>query len=356
MINYRIMYHRRSRLSPACFLGVSCMLPLLAASCTTRTGFYHPSTGTHVWPGYPEVPRVRHLGEISGEFSGPRTPSALQRVLFGPEEMSRLITPHAVAVDQTGRLVAVADSNAHCVHVFNLESNAYLPIEQVDPQTPLAAPVGVAWGGALLFVADPPRQAVNAFEVAPSTRSARHVRSLGTGAFSRPTGLAYDSHRNFLFVSDSAKHQVMVLNNEGIVQRTIGEPGGGEGQFRFPAHVTCTRDGIIAVSDSMNFRVQRFSPNGEVLSVFGRKGDAAGDLALPKGIAVDRAGNIWIVDAHFENIQAFNPQGELLLAFGSEGQRPGEFWLPAGAFIDNQDRLWVADTYNRRVQAFQLMP
>lgn len=356
MINNRIIYHRRALLNPASILNFSCVLPMLAASCTARTGFYHASTGTHVWPDSPEVPRVRHLGEISGAFSGPRQSSALQRVLFGPDEMARLITPHAVAVDPTGRLIAVADSNAHCVHVFNLESNAYLPIEQVDPQTPLASPVGVAWGGAILFVADPPRQAVDAFEVAPNTRSARHVRTLGAGAFSRPTGLAYDAQRDLLFVSDSAKHHVVVLNDEGIVQRTIGEPGGGAGQFRFPAHVTCAKDGVIAVSDSMNFRVQRFSPEGEVLSVFGRKGDAAGDLALPKGIAADRAGNIWIVDAHFENVQAFNPQGELLLAFGREGQRPGEFWLPAGAYIDEQDRLWVADTYNRRVQAFQLMP
>lgn len=348
--------HCSQRPTPTWLQLLTCALLFSAPSCAPKAGFFHPSSGSFVWPKSPEPPKISHFADISGQFSGPRDASALQRVLFGPESMSRLVTPHAVAVDPTGILVAVADMNAHCVHVFNLETNTYLPVEKVDAQTALAAPVGVAWSSEALYVSDPPRLAVEVFAVTPNLKNVRHVRTLGAGAFLRPTGLAYDLRRNLLYVCDSAKHQIAVLSDDGAAQRTIGAPGGGEGQFRYPAHVTCANDGTIAVSDSMNFRVQRFSSEGQFLSTFGRKGDAAGDLALPKGVAADRVGNLWVVDAQFENVQAFNSQGELLLAFGGEGHGPGEFWLPAGAFIDGKDRLWIADTYNRRVQAFQLMP
>jgi len=344
---------------PAClFRGCAgtIVLGLMAASCAQPRTFFHASPRDLVWPASPESPRIRFVGEISGSWSGSRSPSTVQRILFGPAALTQMVTPHAVAVDSTGMLVAVADPNAHGVHVFDLGAKVYLRVDRIDTASTLEAPVGVAWGEGMLFVADPPRSAVDAFVVDVSGRNARHVRAIGAGAFSRPAGMAFDEARKLLYVCDAAAHRIVVIDTSGNVVRTIGGPGGGEGQFRFPAHVTVGPDGALAVSDAMNFRVQRLSPEGSCIAMFGRKGDAAGDLALPKGIAADRDGNLWVVDAHFENVQAFNTKGELLLSLGREGQKPGEFWLPAGACIDRQSRLWIADTYNRRVQVFQVLP
>jgi len=322
-------------------------------ACTQNRAFIQSAAGDHVWPAPPEPPRVRYIGEISGTLTGSNDRSTFQQILFGPMPERSLITPSAVAVDSSGNRAAIADPNGHCVHVLDIPANKSVSIEKAG-QVSLEAPIGVAWSGDLLFVSDPPRKTVEVFDL--RELRVQHLRTVGGGIFERPTGLSLDQERESLYVCDSARHAVFIMDSKGAVVRTIGGPGSGPGQFRFPTNVACGEDGAVAVADSMNFRVQRFSRDGQFTSAFGRKGDAAGDLALPKGLAIDRQGNVWVVDAQFENVQAFSPEGELLLALGGEGHRPGEFWLPAGAFVDRQQRLWVADTYNRRVQVFQLMP
>lgn len=333
-----------------------CALLGLAASCAGPERVLRPATGEHVWPAAPAPPRVRFVGEITGPFQLPSGGGALHRVLFGPEAQPRLITPHAVAVDAGGKRAAISDPNAHCVHVVDVESGAYLAAAEVGAGGRLETPIGVAWGGDTLFVADTARGVIEVFTVSGDVRNVRHVRTLGGAGLARPAGLAYDAARGRLLVCDAGAHRLVVMDDEGTVQGTMGAPGGGEGQLRYPAHATWSADGTAAVSDGMNFRVQRFSAEGVWLGAFGRKGDAAGDFALPKGIAADGRGNVWVVDAQFENVQAFGPGGELLMALGREGHGPGEFWLPSGACIDGRERLWIADTYNRRVQVFQLLP
>lgn len=325
---------------------------VLASSCTTSKSFLKLPSREYVWPPAPEPPRVRFLGEISGSMTGAQERSRWQEFLFGPQPQRHLITPSAVAVDDGGERVAITDPNGHCVHLLQITTNRSAAI-YVAGQTDFEAPIGVAWGGNLLFVSDPPRRAVEIFEV--RDMEVRHLRTL-SGNFERPTGLTFLDPPGVLCVCDSALHKVFLVRPDGTVLRSIGEPGGERGKMRFPTHVAAEKNGLFAVSDSMNFRVQIYSAESDVVAMFGRKGDAAGDLALPKGIAFDHQGNIWVVDAQFENVQAFTPMGDLLLAFGGEGHGPGEFWLPAGAWIDSLQRLWIADTYNRRVQVFQLLP
>jgi len=329
------------------------LLGLCAASCTTHKPFLQPATKEYVWPPPPVEPRVRFIGEISGPLTGANGQSKVNELLFGPQPSVHLVTPYGVAVDATGNLIAVADPNSHCVHVLDVQRSKYVRVDRAG-EANLEGPVGVAWGTGLLFTSDPPRGAVDIF--GQNQAGFAFVRTVALGSSSRPTGMAYDESRRLLYVCDSNQHQIVVLNANGEIIRTIGQPGGQEGEFRIPVAVVCSADGSIVVADSMNFRVQRFGADGDFLSAFGRKGDAAGDLSLPKGVAADHKGNFWVVDAQFENVQAFTPKGELLLALGGEGHEPGQFWLPAGAFIDKQDRMWVAATYNRRLQVFQLMP
>lgn len=325
---------------------------LTSAACATNQPFFHQATQNHAWPPSPAEPRVRYLGEISGPFRQKADTSKIHEVLFGPSASSRLITPQAVAVDSTGTWLAAADPNAHCIHVFNLVTLAYSKIDRAGSEF-LSGPNGVAWSSRSFYASDPQRKSIEVYDTAGGFS---HTASLHLEPIQRPAGLAYDSERNRLYISDSLSHAIIVYDENNRQTRVMGSPGGGPGQFRSPTHIAVARDGSLVVSDSMNFRIQRFSADGSVINFFGRKGDAAGDIALPKGVATDSKGNIWVVDAQFENVQAFNTDGQLLIALGGEGHAPGEFWIPSGAFIDQQDRLWVADTYNRRIQAFQLYP
>jgi len=326
------------------------------AGCSqARTGFLTPANQSIVWPPPPAEPRVRYLGEIGGTLhaAAPRGfGSSLNAFFYGPTEPPHLVTPHAVAMNDDGRRLAVADPMIGCVHVLDLGSSLY---RRVEPLTGLDAvlkcPVGVAWAGEVLYIVDAVAHTVYAVgdEVTPA-------RSFGTDELIRPAGIAFNPTNRRLYVTDSGAHALAVFELDGTFVTGIGSRGSATGLLNFPSQAACAPDGTVAVADSMNFRVQRFGPEGEPLGGFGRKGDAAGDFALPKGVAVDSNGFLWVVDAQFENVQTFAPDGRLALTIGAEGHGPGQFWLPAGIAIDRQRRMWIADTYNRRVQAFELLP
>jgi sugar lactone lactonase YvrE len=330
------------------------MLTATLAGCAAPPDRYLSAPQQHLaWPPAPEAPRLRHLGEITNPLAAAAergTAARLREMLYGPTPLPALVTPHAVAVNSKGDVLAVADTNAGCVHLFDLNGPRYRAIRQVPgTNEAIRCAIGVAWLGEKLVVADSMTPAV--FVVDPDTGAG----SVFAGeALRRPAAVACSRDGAAVYVLDAGAHCVFEFAPDGSLRRTLGERGAGEGQFNFPSHLAIGADGLW-VSDSLNARVQRLDREGRATAVFGRKGDAAGDLALPKGLAVDADGNVWVVDAQFENVQAFTPEGRLLMAFGSEGQLPGEFWLPAGACIDGQNRLWIADSYNRRVQAFELL-
>jgi DNA-binding beta-propeller fold protein YncE len=322
------------------------MLVIVTAGCAApKFTLLTPPEPSIVWPKPPDTARIRYLGELkgSGDLHPQKNASEFwNEIVHGPIQPSSLVSPHAVAVHADGSRVAVADTTAGAVHIFDLE-------RQVYERKLLECPVAVVWINDRLLVADSKRHAVAELEVDGQTKW------FGTDILKRPSGIAFCDKNNLCYVSDAGAHAVLAFDRGGNLVFQFGTHGGGPGQFNCPSQIACAPDGTLAVVDSLNFRVQRFDLDGTPLSTFGSKGDAAGDLALPKGVSSGPSGNLWVVDAHFENIQVFMPDGTLLLAFGKEGHGPGEFWLPAGICIDMRNRMWVADTYNQRVQVFELM-
>ena len=336
------------------------------AGCARPTGsFLTRSEQRLVWPPPPEMPRVEYLGEFAGSIRASGDGSFAKtwnEFLYGPDHLPSLVTPHAVSMSHDGTRLAVADPNALCVHVLDLERQTYRRIDgSSEGDILLRCPVGVAWAGDDLYIVDGELHAILCVAGTDRTLN-RSDGTMGSGrivaqdSLQRSAGITYNPVNDRLYVTDSGQHCVLVFDRSGLLLRSFGTRGGGEGQFNYPSQIACASDGSIVVADSMNFRVQRFSADGEFLGMFGQKGDAAGDFALPKGVAVDAQGSIWVVDAQFENVQAFGSDGRLLMTLGQEGHGPGEFWLPAGVTIDRQQRMWIADSYNRRVQGFQLLP
>lgn len=171
----------------------------------------------------------------------------------------------------------------------------------------------------------------------------------------QPTGIAYSSVSNEIWVVETAAHRISILNKEGEVIKTIGKRGTAPGEFNFPTAIWIDKAGDAYVVDAMNFRIQIFDKDGKFVTNFGKNGDAAGDFARPKGIATDTFGNIYVADALFHVVQIFDKAGNLLYKFGKQGHGDGEFWMPAGVYIDDQNYIYVADSYNSRIQIFQLM-
>ncbi len=268
----------------------------------------------------------------------------------GPPEYHGMVRPYGVALDSRGR-VLVTDPGAGALHILDFEKQKY---ELVQPGRGRAmqSPMGVAVDADdNIYVTDSQQGLV--FVFAPTGKFLRIIGGRGAGRlFERPTGIAIDRKEKQLYVVDTLRHRVNVLDLQGRLVRSFGQRGLAKGSFNFPTEIA-VRGGELIVVDAMNFRVQTFSRDGRFLSTFGALGERAGALLRPKGLALDTEGNIYLADGLLEIVQVFSPSGQLLYYFGRSGGGLGEFQLPAGMYIDPRNRIYVADSLNRRVQVFQ---
>lgn len=300
-----------------------------------------------VWPPPPEIPRIQLLGVISGSSdlrAGRSSSEAFQDALRGRRPPIRFSSPQAIAVRGSDE-VAVTDGNGGAIHLLDLHSREHRVVYGSETEA-FGVPMGVAWAGARLFVADAQRH-----DLVELDREGRWVRSFGADSLVRPVGITFVPSRGLLYVVDGGAHNLAVFDLDGRRLRTVGTRGSATGEFNYPTHIGSTLDRLL-VADSGNFRVQILDLDGNVMTMIGKKGDGAGDFSLPKGVAGDGEGHVYVVDAHFEAVQVFDETGQLLMAFGEEGGGPGTFSLPTGITLDDQGRIWVADSENRRVQVF----
>jgi sugar lactone lactonase YvrE len=303
------------------------------------------------WPRPPANARVIYLGQISGEEEFDRSRSWLRRLAdrFLGRSQERFVRPAALCV--RGDRLAVADPGRRGVHVLDLSSRRWTTITQ-SAEGALASPVGVVFlPDGRLLVSDSAREEIFVYN-AEGTQKGRFTDS----ALSRPTGMALDAERRWVWVAETLGHRVRAFDLSGREVAVVGERGSEPGQFNYPVRVAIDGEGGVWVSDSLNFRLQHIKGSGEVDRVFGMQGDQAGSFAAPRGLTVDERGRVLVVDTLFDAVQIFDPEGRLLLTFGRRGITPGEFWLPSDVTLDASNRIYVADSYNRRVQIFAYRP
>jgi DNA-binding beta-propeller fold protein YncE len=179
-----------------------------------------------------------------------------------------------VAVNKDGSLLALVDSERHCVQIYSVVGT-----------TCNAAPVIVGTAGTagcLNGQFNYPRLAcfVNRNgadtilisdwgndRIVEVTARGDFLRFIAMKGGSRPYGVAYCSIGDVIAVSLSDAHAVVLLQYEtGAVKPEVtigsgtGAAGRGDGQLYYPYGVTFTADGrYILVADCLNHRVSKFS-------------------------------------------------------------------------------------------------
>lgn len=172
--------------------------------------------------------------------------------------------------------------------------------------------------------------------------------------FQRPMAVAADSES--IYVTDSAKHDLIVYDYNGKFRRVIGSPGKAPGQFNYPTGVAVS-DNRIFVADFYNQRVQVLSPKGEVLNILPLERDKAkvGPVIMPAAIAVDKQGQLYVSDVNRQQILVFDRTGNYLRSFGVAGAGAGELSYANGlAIADNEGLIYVSNSNNSRVDVFDL--
>ena len=269
-----------------------------------------------------------------------------KKALTGNTERARVLgKPYDVAAKEG--LVVVSDTVRRRAFIFNLQRQKLYQFGRVGKKGVLGKPMGVAIGPASqIFVAD-----VSAKKVFVYDAFGMFKQSMGDAyEFDRPVDVAVSPDGKQVYVVDaggidSARHRVVVFDDNGVKQGEFGKRGEGTGEFNLPTQVAVAPDGTVYVLDAGNFRVQAFSAAGKFLRAWGKVGRAFGEFARPRGLAVGGDGNVYVTDAAFRNIQVFTPKGQLLLAIGDESiaDKPGQYAMPAGVAVDELGHVYIVD-------------
>jgi DNA-binding beta-propeller fold protein YncE len=355
------------RWRPSLRFGLVLGLIALASGCAEHKSVmrYTPQGNVPdsklVWPSPPDTARFRFVGELygeqnfvleEGESTGKKVTSFFRWVVGmdgGGDDPVVLQRPQSGTVDESGRIY-VTDVSRSAVYVFD-EAKGKLDVwEFADGLRRFNSPIGIAVkADGQVLVADAALGVVVRLD-----RDGEPQGAIGKGVLKRPTGLAWDPLKKWIYVADTYGHDIKVFDEQGGLIKTIGQRGEGDGELNFPTHLTFAA-GELYVSDTMNSRVQVFDGDGKFVRKLGERGLHMGDLVRPKGVAVDDEGHAYVVESYYDYVLIYNKQGEFLMPIGGTGAREGQFYLPAGIWIDKRNRVFVADMFNGRIEIFQFL-
>lgn len=269
--------------------------------------------------------------------------------IFG-EEVERFVRPMSTVTDKAKRIFVLDQGGGYIVSIDTLGQEFNLILKEDDIIFKSLVSICKFKENSFLFTDSYENQIyyfnLNEDSIQPLNENLK---------LNQPTGIAYNSETDEIWVVETLNHQISILDSNGKRKNTIGGRGIEIGEFNFPTYIWIDENGMVYVIDSMNFRLQILNANGDVVNVFGEAGDASGFFARPKGVATDSFGHIYIVDALYNTIQIFDNEGNFLYYFGTKGSARGEFWLPTGIYIDSDNFIYIADSYNSRIQIFKLV-
>lgn len=339
-------------------------LALLISGCAETPKVFSlanvPSDTLKVWPAPPEQPRYRYLGELTGEENfrseSVDTRGAAVKVfewlvglVGGAVDRVVLQRPQSGMVDAEGR-VYVTDVSRGAVYVFDKLAGRLEVWDMARGSARFQSPIGIAPGARdEILVADAELHSVFRLD-----KMGNPVGEFGHDVLKRPTGLARDAQRGLIYVADTHAHDIKVFDDDGKLQKVIGQRGEAEGEFNFPTHLAFAA-GRLYVTDTLNSRIQIFDADGKAVAKFGERGLYVGNLVRPKGVAVDSESNIYVIESFYDNLLVFDSAGRTLLALGGTGKDSGKFYLPSGVWTDNLDQIYVADMFNGRILVLQFL-
>jgi DNA-binding beta-propeller fold protein YncE len=208
-----------------------------------------------------------------------------------------------VAVARRNGIFYVADSALGKVLAFRDDGKSAFEITNS-----LVRPVGLAISGNSLAVVDSQAHDVSVFDLAGNFIFKFGKRGTGPGEFNFPTHIAGDAGGHWL-VTDSLNCRIQIFSDDGKFISQFGSSGDTSGHFGRPKGVAADSFGHIYVADAVFDNVQIFDATGQLLLNFGQSGAGAGEFGLPNGIAIAPDNTIYIADGYNRRVQIFKYLG-----------------------------------------------
>jgi hypothetical protein len=250
-----------------------------------------------------------------------------------------------VEITNIGSEIFISDSLNNRIKVFSVRGSflrAFGGFGSGNGQ--FNEPFQIAALGQELYVADRANNRVQVFSV--SGQYQRQWGSLGSGdgEFILPRGIAVLGSEIYV-VDDSTPRRIQVFNTLGVFQRkwttnTANSIHGGNSEIYSPDTLN------PAIAD-----IEVYNAAGILQRTIGTPGSGPGEFRNIFGITSD-ATSLYIVDSNTERrIQVFTIAGVFRYLWGQSGTGDGEFVNPWGIhFFDNE--VYVIDTSTSRVQVF----
>ncbi len=243
----------------------------------------------------------------------------------------------------------VTDHNAQAVHMMN---KATLKVLRSFPIK--GRPLGIAWTRGRIYVGNETTGAVEVYN-----RAGKWLFDLGgaKGIIKEPTDIAVDEALGRVFVVDGDEKNIKVYDLQGAGLYTIAGAASGAGQLVNPTGIALdTRRGEIVVSDygDTNFaysgRLCLFDYAGNVVGEIAGK---AGGFSRPQGLTVDE-GRIFLADGMLGQVLIFDREtGAKVKTLGSFGSGPGQLMLPLDVVVDPLSKdVFVTNNRLKRIEVF----
>ena len=261
--------------------------------------------------------------------------------------------PRGVAISKKGE-VMVAEERGHYISVFTLNGRKLRSFGMpAFAHGQLDEPYGVVMDGEEnVLVVDRGNDCIQKFTANGHFLTAVGTHGDGPLQFKYPSGIAWNTYNNKVYVADTINHRIQVLNSDLTFLSTFGKSSSGKGQFDCPCGVSCDDSGKVYVADSGNHRIQVFTAEGKFVRMFGKHGRGRGELNYPTSTAIDTNGVVYVCENGNHCVSVFTLEGQFVTSFGGLGDGPGNFEYPYGLAVNNSGVVYVCDTYNNHVQLF----
>jgi len=176
------------------------------------------------------------------------------------------------------------------------------------------------------------------------------------GVISNLTSIAISPSGDRLYVVDSNRLEVLIIDREGVVERVIElatVPLEEARQDMLVGRVDVYGDRMLLGMPS-EARVRVYDLDGNLLTSVGQRGSAPCHLTRPAAGALDADGSVLVVDSQRMAVAGFDYEANRCVGdYFRPGGGPGSLYYPVDIALDTMGRVYLSQGYEGRVQVYE---